>query len=64
MKATTGGLMNRDEAKAKVKAAAQYVEAKAEEGLVNVETKFPLGTAIVCAVLGLIIGLYLRGLFR
>jgi hypothetical protein len=56
--------MNRDEMKQKAKDALKYAEDKAEEGLVRVETKFPVGTAIVCAVLGLIVGLYLRGLFR
>lgn len=54
--------MNRDEAKAKVKRAAEYVEQKAEEGLVKAETRFPVGTAVVFFVVGLVLGLYLRGL--
>lgn len=54
--------MNRDEMKQKAKDALKYAESKAEAGLVKVETRFPVGTAVVFFVVGLILGLYLRGL--
>jgi hypothetical protein len=56
--------MNRDEAKAKAKQAAKYVEEQAQAGVVKVETRWPIGTMIVVAVCSFILGLYMRGLFR
>lgn len=56
--------MNRDEAKAKAKKAAQYVEEQAEKGLIAAESKWPVGTIIVVGVCSFILGLYVRGLFH
>jgi hypothetical protein len=56
--------MNRDQVKLKAKELAAKAEARVEQGLVSVEAKFPVGTAVVCFVVGVVLGLYLRGLVR